>query len=186
MARDFTSSGYDVRRLIRSILMSRTYQLSSSVQATVKPLPQTFSYHIINPISAEAFSKSMLIAMGHYPDSSGKFKNVDSEKLRREFAVKFPDLFPEVYSPTVQQALFLSNNKTIEELFISKDNLTLSMIEKQDSNTNKVKESFKLILGREPDPEEIKVGTKFLERGPDSLKQFCWALVSGSEFRMNR
>ena len=186
MARDFTSSGYDVRRLIRSILMSRTYQLSSSVQATVKPLPQTFSYHIINPISAEAFSKSMLIAMGHYPDSSGKFKNVDSEKLRREFAVKFPDLFPEVYSPTVQQALFLSNNKTIEKLFISEDNLTLSIIEKQDSNTNKVKESFKLILGREPDPEEIKVGTKFLERGPDSLKQFCWALVSGSEFRMNR
>ena len=51
---------------------------------------------------------------------------------------------------------------------------------------NKVKESFKLILGREPDPEEIKVGTKFLERKPDSLKQFCWALVSGSEFRMNR
>ena len=186
MARDFTSSGYDVRRLIRSILMSRTYQLSSFVQATVKPLPQTFSYHIINPISAEAFSKSMLIAMGHYPDSSGKYKNVDSEKLRREFAVKFPDLFPEVYSPTVQQALFLSNNKTIEALFISEDNLTLSIIEKQDSDINKVKESFKLILGREPDPEEIKVGTKFLERGSDSLKQFCWALVSGSEFRMNR
>ena len=38
---------------------------------------------------------------------------VDAEKIRREFAVKFPDLFPEVYSPTVQQALYLSNNKTI-------------------------------------------------------------------------
>ncbi|MEE2807937.1 MAG: DUF1549 domain-containing protein [Verrucomicrobiota bacterium] len=186
MGRDFANSGYDIRELIRSILMSRTYQLSSYVSAKVKPPPQTFSYYIIKPIFAEAFSKSLLIAMGHYPNEDGEFKNADAEKLRREFAVKFPDLFPEVYSPTVQQALYLSNNEAIEELFISKENITLSIIEKQDSNVNKVKESFKLILGREPDPEEIKVGTKFLERGPDSLIHFCWALVSGSEFRMNR
>ena len=186
MGRDFANSDYDIRRLIRAILMSRAYQLSSYVPAKVKPLPQTFSYHIIKPISAEAFSKSILIAMGYYPDENGKFKNVDAEKLRREFAVKFPDLFPEVYSPTVQQALYLSNNKTIEELFTSEDNLTLSIIERQGSNINKVKESFKLILGREPDPEEIEEGTRFLDRGSESLKQFCWTLVSGSEFRMNR
>ncbi|MCH2024814.1 MAG: PSD1 and planctomycete cytochrome C domain-containing protein [Verrucomicrobiales bacterium] len=186
MGRDFANSGYNIRKLIRSILMSRTYHLSSYVSAKVKPLPQTFSYHIIKPISAEAFSKSILIAMGYYPDEHGEFRNVDAEKLRREFAAKFPDLFPEVYSPTVQQALYLSNNKTVEELFISDDNRTLSIIEKQDSDINKVRESFKLILGREPDPEEIKAGAKFLERGPDSLKHFCWALVSGSEFRMNR
>ena len=186
MGRDFANSDYDIRRLIRAILMSRAYQLSSYVPAKVKPLLKTFSYHIIKPISAEAFSKSILIAMGYYPDENGKFKNVDAEKLRREFAVKFPDLFPEVYSPTVQQALYLSNNKTIEELFTSEDNLTLSIIERQGSNINKVKESFKLILGREPDPEEIEEGTRFLDRGSESLKQFCWTLVSGSEFRMNR
>ena len=186
MGRDFANSDYDIRRLIRAILMSRAYQLSSYVPAKVKPLPQTFSYHIIKPISAEAFSKSILIAMGHYPDENGKFIHVDAEKLRREFAVKFPDLFPEVYSPTVQQALYLSNNEAIEKLFISEDNLTLSIIAKQDSNINKVKESFKLILGREPDPEEIEAGIRFLDRGSESLKQFCWTLVSGSEFRMNR
>ncbi|MDE0570078.1 MAG: hypothetical protein OSB44_05310, partial [Verrucomicrobiales bacterium] len=128
----------------------------------------------------------MLIAMGHYPNTDGKFKKIDAEKIRREFAVKFPDLFPEFYSPTVQQALYLSNNKTIEELFTSDDNVTLSIIEMQDSNINKIKESFKLILGREPDAEEIKEGIKFLERGKDSLDQLCWALVSGPEFRMKR
>ena len=186
MGREFANSGYDMRQLMRSILMSRVYQLSSYVSAKVKPISQTFSYYIVKPIAAEAFSKSMLIAMGHYPDTDGKFKKVDAEKIRREFAVKFPDLFPEFYSPTVQQALYLSNNKTIEELFTSDDNVTLSIIEMQDSNINKVKESFKLILGREPDAEEIKEGIKFLERGKDSLDQLCWALVSGPEFRMKR
>ena len=186
MGREFAKSGYNVRQLMRSILMSRVYQLSSYVSAKIKPTPQTFSYHIVKPISAEAFSKSVLIAMGHFPDNDGKFKKVDAEKIRREFAVKFPDLFPEVYSPTVQQALYLSNNKTIEELFISDDNVTLSIIKEQASNVNKVKESFKLILGREPNTEEIEEGTKFLERGKNSLNQLCWALVSGSEFRMKR
>lgn len=186
MGREFANSGYDMRQLMRSILMSRVYQLSSYVSAKVKPIPQTFSYYIVKPISAEAFSKSMLIAMGHYPNTDGKFKKIDAEKIRREFAVKFPDLFPEFYSPTVQQALYLSNNKTIEELFTSDDNVTLSIIEMQDSNINKIKESFKLILGREPDAEEIKEGIKFLERGKDSLDQLCWALVSGPEFRMKR
>ena len=78
------------------------------------------------------------------------------------------------------------SNEAIEKLFTSEDNFTLSIIEREGSNINKVKESFKLILGREPDPEEIEAGTRFLDRGSESLKQFCWTLISGSEFRMNR
>ena len=185
LGESFAESGYDVKNLIKSILSSKPYQLSSYPIGDIKPEPDTFSYYLVKPLSAEAFSKSMLIATGNVPDLKGQFSGIDYNKLRETVVNKFPKILPEVYSPSVQQALFLSNNPLIEEFVFSDNNSTITDILAQETLSEKVIKAFQLIVNRLPDQYEIDAGVKFLERGEDAVKQLCWTLITGPEFRMN-
>ena len=119
------------------------------------------------------------------PDLKGQFSGIDYNKLRQTVVNKFPKILPEVYSPSVQQALFLSNNPLIEEFVFSDNNSTITDILAQETLSEKVIKAFQLIVNRLPDQYEIDAGVKFLERGEDAVKQLCWTLITGPEFRMN-
>ena len=185
LASDFSKSGYDIKRLFRTILISKPYQLSSSSVEEIRPEPDTFSYFSVRALSAEALSKSLLVAMGNQPNEEGGFSEIDYDKLRDVVVKKFPKILPEIYSPSVQQALFFSNNPLVEEFLFSENNTTIADIQMEKTNTEKVIKAFNLIINRFPDQSEIDAGVKFLERGNDNVKQLCWALITGPEFRMN-
>ena len=55
----------------------------------------------------------------------------------------------------------------------------------QETLSEKVIRAFQLIVNRLPDQYEIDAGVKFLERGENAVKQLCWTLITGPEFRMN-
>ncbi len=185
LAKDFSGSGYDIKKLFRTILLSRPYQLSSSPVGEIKPEPDTFSYFSVRPLSAESLSKSLLIAMGNIPNDDGEFSEIDYNKLRNAIVKKFPNILPEIYSPSVQQALFFSNNPLVEEFLFSENNTTIANVKMEKTNVEKVIKAFDLIINRLPDQSEIDAGVKFLERDNDNVEQLCWALISGPEFRMN-
>ena len=169
----------------RAILISKPYQLSSSSVEEIRPEPDTFSYFSVRALSAEALSKSLLVAMGNQPNEEGGFSEIDYDKLRDVVVKKFPKILPEIYSPSVQQALFFSNNPLVEEFLFSENNTTIADIQMEKTNAEKVIKAFNLIINRFPDQSEIDAGVKFLERGNDNVKQLCWALITGPEFRMN-
>ena len=185
LASDFSKSRYDIKRLFRAILISKPYQLSSSSVEEIRPEPDTFSYFSVRALSAEALSKSLLVAMGNQPNEEGGFSEIDYDKLRDVVVKKFPKILPEIYSPSVQQALFFSNNPLVEEFLFSENNTTIADIQMEKTNAEKVIKAFNLIINRFPDQSEIDAGVKFLERDNDNIEQLCWALISGPEFRMN-
>src|SRR5947208_15253070 len=53
LAADFVASGYDIRRLERTILLSRTYQLGSEPNETNKHDKNNFAHAYIRPLMAE-------------------------------------------------------------------------------------------------------------------------------------
>jgi hypothetical protein len=53
LAQDFIESGYDIRKLERTILLSRTYQLTSTVNETNKLDKNCFSHSYVRPLMAE-------------------------------------------------------------------------------------------------------------------------------------
>ena len=61
LTRDFVDSGYDIRRLIRTILNSSVYQLSSDANATNQFDNIYYSKHIVRRLAAEV----ILDAMSH-------------------------------------------------------------------------------------------------------------------------
>jgi len=176
LARDFEKNNYNLRRLIRHIAKSQPYQLDSrpAPSAGQPPLDSFFARALDKPLSAEAFTRSLRVALGH--------ENPDDEALRNQLAKIFPDLFEENFSPSVQQTMFLTNGPLFDKLIAESPLLTrLVTIE---SPLALVHEIFQATLSREPDTSEIDRSLSFLSpKDKSSIQQFCWALLTSAEFR---
>lgn len=178
LARDFADHGHDLRRLIRAIAKSRVYQLDSRPPLSAGRPPQAslFARSLERPLSAEALARSLRVAL-EYPET-------DDEKLHRRFARIFPDLFAETFSPSVQQTMFLTNGPIIDQLV--RESPLVARLSNIGPPPALVSEIFQVILSREPDASEADRARSFLKPGdPSSIRQFCWALLTSAEFRLN-
>ncbi len=187
LAEDFASGGYDVRRLIRAIVTSRAYALSSSHPADSRPLPETFAAALDKPLSAEALYRSILVALGADVQEDG---SVAGEGAYREAFVRtYPDLFAEVFSPSVQQAMFTTNGDVLDEMLRRDDLPLVGGLGGTEPVARIVEEAFLSVLGRAPDSAERERGVEFLnqraDRREDGIRQLLWALITGAEFRTN-
>jgi len=183
LAEDFAANGYDLRPVIRALMKTRAYQLDFRPPSggDRPPLDSLFARALDKPLSAEALYRSMRTAAGHGTGSD--------EGMRASFASTFPDLFAEVYSPSVQQAMFVTNG-TLMEKILSEEAPLIQHLAELDDPTDIVAEAFLGILGRGPDAEEQSHSLEFLtEQEPNRIKektrQLCWALLAGAEFRIN-
>ena len=187
LTKDFEASGYDVRRLVRAIVSSRAYALSSRHPEGSRPQPSTFAYALDKPLPAEALYRSMLVALGAKVGTTG---NIAGENAYRSiFVQQYPDLFVDVFSPNVQQALFATNSDTIDAMLHDEKLPLVNQLEACDSDAAVVSRVFRAVLGREPDETEKARGVEFLGRHSDqraeTIRQFVWALFAGAEFQLN-
>lgn len=188
LARDFEQSSYDIRRLIRNLVLSRTYQMSSTpVGNGPKPPPETFACALEKPLSAEALWRSTLVATGHTPDASGNFPAQDSARVK--FVDAFPDLFPVEFNASLKQALFLTNNPLYDELLQPRDGNLTARLRSLATPRERVFAAFETILGRAPDSAELMRATAYLAnraKHPDTAsRELAWSLLTGAEFRLN-
>jgi len=204
LAKDFERSGYDVRRLIRTLCNTRAYQLDSTVanaggtpgtaggtpalRAKGKPAPvDSFARGLDKPLSAEQLFGSLLVASGNQTDAEGKIAGRSEKELRRAFIAQFPDLFPAEYNATLYQAMFLANSPLFDQLLAPcGDNLAARLVALPDP-TGRIHEAFRAVFGREPDRDELRecagyLGSRSAEAG---VKQLLWAMLSSAEFQLN-
>jgi hypothetical protein len=187
LADDFARSGFDVKRLVRNITATRTYQLDSRPAEQARPPAETFACALDKPLTAEVFARSMLIATGNEAGTNG-FTRSDLTQVQKLFAEAFPDVFPTENVSSLRQALFLSNNRTLETLTQSSSTNGLSPLAALDDKA-KVKELFVRVLAREPDRAEMERALTHLrahtEAPEAATRQLLWALLAGAEFRIN-
>ena len=102
----------------------------------------------------------------------------------------YPDLFTEVFSPSVQQAMFATNGETIDGMLRKAELPLIKELSGIAINDAVVKKVFLAALGRTPESGEGERATEYLEQRSDrreeAIRQLLWALLSGAEFRMNR
>ncbi len=179
LTHDFEKSGYDIKRLVRSIVLSRAYQLDSKA-STKAPRPESFARALEKPLSAEQLMHSLLIATGH------TLTNVPVE-LSQAFVVAFPDLMADHYNPSLQQALFLSNSGLFDDLLKPAPGSTTTRLLALGSNDERVREGFRTVFGRLPDPVELRECLSVLDsHSPEKgVKNLQWALLTSAEFLVN-
>jgi hypothetical protein len=173
LAADFAGHHYDVRRLIRSIVLSRGYQLAAWTGPNAPPA-DAFAAAAERPLTGETITRSVRIAAG---------RSGEDNALRLAVVERFPDVLPRATRATMQQAMFLANSEQVASLFKPESaNPTPSSPEET------VRSAFRRALIRDPDKDELARGVQFLKSHPDSpaaAGQLLWALVAGPEFLTN-
>jgi hypothetical protein len=179
LGKDFAGHGYDMRRLVRSIVLSRSYQLAGSYGTTTPP-PDAFAVAAEKPLIAETIARSALIATGRAAEESS---------LRRAFAEAFAEVLPRVPRATIQQAMLLANSEELARLFKPADSNVAERLGAIPSVEQRVREAFRLALIRQPDSEELAHSVEFLNaragQPADAAGELLRALVTGPEFLTN-
>jgi len=190
LARDFERSGYDVKRLIRTLCLTRAYQLDSRLPKSVKGKPASpdeFAQALDKPLSAEELLRSLMVATRNQADTNGLVAGKSEKELRRALVKEFPDLFPAEYNATLQQAMFLSNSELFDRLLAPREgNLSAQLASLHDDPT-RVREAFVCVFGREPDVAELRECSAYLNAHStdNGVKQLVWAMLTSAEFQVN-
>jgi len=172
LAQDFASHQYDIRRLVRGIVLSRVYALASS------DAPQeAFAGALERPLAAEQIARSWCVAAGLPPSDDG---------LRRAVVKAIPDVLPKEYNATFQQAQFLASSPALAALVKPENQNTAVRIAGLPEPADRVREAFLAVDGRLPDAEETAQAGEFLrtrsDRPAEAVRDLLWALMTSAEF----
>ena len=171
LAEDFAKSGYDIKRLVRGLVLSRVYSLSHGDAP-----PESFAAARERPLTAEQLTRSWRVASG---------ASKDDDALRRAAVTALPDVLPREYNATFQQAQFLENSPALNALLKPADGNAADRLLKIDSDTERARVAFESVRGRAADPEAIAAATDFLKGRADkpaAVRDLLWALMTSAEF----
>jgi hypothetical protein len=172
LAQDFASHGFDTRRVVRGIVLSRPYALGAS-----DAVPEAFAGAIERPLTAEQIARSWRIAAGLSPED---------DTLRRAVVAAIPDVLPKEYNATFQQAQFFANSPALAGILKPVPDGALSRLTALPDTTERVRQAFLDVRGRLPDAEEATQAAAFLNERPDktaeSTRDLLWAMMTSAEF----
>ncbi len=172
LATDFESHGWDTRRVIRGIVLSRVYGAGR-----VTASPESFAGVVERPLAAEQLARSWRIAAGRAPAD---------EALRKAVVGAIPDVLPKDYNATFQQAQFLCNAPSLAAILKADGEGTVSRLAALPDATARARAAFLAVYGRAPDAEETAAARSFLEartgRPADGARDLTWALMTSAEF----
>ena len=182
LSRDFAASGYNIRRLIKSLASTRAYQLASANTGSTDP--KWFATALPKPLTAEMLQRSMLVVLD--PVDPSQWNAIDQ---RVAFANLFPDVLTEESIANVAQGLLLSNGESISNLVSMKHSRFLQSIAKVNDNPSAIDSLFDGILGRKPDADEVIYCNGYInhriENRDQAIEGLAWALITSVEFRFN-
>ncbi|MBB77088.1 MAG: hypothetical protein CMJ75_21490 [Planctomycetaceae bacterium] len=196
LAEQIVSTGFDLKAVMRMIMQSRTYQLSSETNATNRDDNQNFSHFVVKRLPAEVLLDAISEATGTPDSFDGMPKGTRAIQL---WDNRMPSYFLETFGrserkspcecakssePTMAQALHLMNAPEIDAK-ISHPAGRLAVLYAQALPDEKLVEELCLaVLGRFPGEKEKKVaGTLFRDYPrPQAAEDFLWTLLNSYDF----
>jgi hypothetical protein len=207
LARDLVAHGYDLRRLIRGLVLSRAYARSSrwepeSTSASASapgedngPDPRLFAVSALRPLSPLQMALSMWLATSDpagLPDDpddpalEAKVAAMEGRARALAVALARPG---EDYQIGAPEALLLSNGAALGELLADGGDRLVGRLARIDDRRERIDLAVRSILSRPPDDEEVALLDAYLDghedRAVEGCRQLVWALLTGSEFRFN-
>ncbi len=196
LARDTVAHGYDVRRLLRGLVMSKTYSRSSRWDGEVTPALNLFAVARVRPLTPMQMATSLRLATSDPASFAADRKPQEVEKKIEQLegsASGFARLIEqphEDFQISVSEALLFSNNDRVLREFLAEGGDRLLTRLKQARNPREVIDlAVRNVCSRDPRPEEIPVLVEYLskraDRPTEAQRQLIWALLTSAEFRFN-
>jgi hypothetical protein len=193
LARDTAEHGYDLRRVIRGIVMSKTYSRSSKYDSQTRPDPKLFAVARVRPLTPLQLTTSLKIAATDPAAFEGK-KPVEFEKQVEQLEGSARGLAAFLAQPTdnfqvgVGEALLFSNgDRVMKEFLTDGPGTLLGKVKTLNDPTASVELLVRSAYGRAPTAGEKAALVAYVEKRADrpaeAYRQVLWALVTGPEFR---
>jgi len=196
----FVADGHDVRKLMRHIVTSRTYQLSIVPNRWNEDDLVNFSHALPRRLSAEQMLDSIAVATGrplqfsNLPEGMRAAQLPDGLVPGNDFLTLFGR--PKRQSAcecerssnvTLSHALNLINGKTLGECVNRTDNRFAQLVAEQSDDRKVIEEIYLSCLNRPPTAQELSTirlgqGAQRLEGAQD----LAWALINSPAFLFNR
>ena len=197
---DFIQGAFDVRRLMRNVCLSRTYQLSVNKNKWNEDDEVNFSHAIPRRLSAEQMLDAIAIATGDRPKFKGLPAGLRPVELPDGIVAgnDFLSLFgrPKRQSAcecertsnvTLAHALNLINGTTISESLSAPANRLAKIVEAEKDDKKVVEDIYISVLSRPPTDPEIEA-VVFPAAGSrlEVAQDLAWALMNSPAFLFNR
>jgi hypothetical protein len=201
LADQFARNGYDLKYLMKAIVNSKIYQLSSAPlnmkgksDDDPEDLTRLYARMPLRALSGEQLFDSIAEVMEYKVDKSRVGVPGLGQTPREEFLSKFsnPENKRIDTHTSILQALHLMNGKFMANATSLEKNKTLATIAASDADTAKrVRTLFLVALSRQPTPAELDRMTKYIDSGGatndrnQALADVMWALLNSAEFAIN-
>ncbi len=201
LAESFVESGYDLHHLIRTILNSKTYQLSSVPKPGNREDEINYSRYYLKRLTAEQLADSIVQVTGVPQDYLGYYPGVRAVNLADPgIPSAFLDMFDRPKrdaakcerseSVSLRQAMHLLVGDTVnQKIQASAESGTLSrLLERGMTDAEIVDHFFMASLSRPPDAQERDHCQTVLAKAENrskGLQNVLWALLSTNEFLYN-
>jgi hypothetical protein len=201
LARDFVAHGYDLKHLIRTIMESRLYQLSSTPNEFNLADTRNFSRAYRRRLPAEVLLDALNDATGASDTFAGmppgsRAIQAWSYKIESQFMDAFSRPDPSMDPPcerdthiSVVQSLHLMNSRALQTKLSSASGRARQLADSTKSPADIVDELYLATLSRLPTDEERAVATAAFaaEKVPrrNATEDVFWALLNSAEFVFN-
>ncbi len=196
LARDTANHGYDLRRLIRGIVLSEPYARSSRFMGKEIPDSKYFAIAKLKPLTPMQYATSLKVAAAD-PLAFQQMKPEEIEKRMEQIDSSARGFSPLLAIPGgddfqigVSEALLFSNSQRVMQEFLNDAGGTLlARVAEAKDRPTAIDLIFCNCLGRSATSDEFKMMDDYLEKRSDrpraAYQQLVWALIASSEFRFN-
>lgn len=179
------ASNFDLKKLMRELVSSETYQLAST-GSTTEALPRWFERARVRPLSAEELLAAIPVAAGQPPGF--KHGGDTIEYFTRYFGE--PHDGQGNFQGSLFEHLFMNNADNVRRMLApAKGSLADTLSRMKAPPEEKVERLFLSVLSRPPSAQERARFVQHLmsdtKMAAALLDEALWALVSCAEFRFN-
>ncbi len=202
LTRDFVEHNFDLQHLMRTIVRSRTYQLSFRTNEWNQDDAVNFSRAMPRRLPAEGLMDAISLATG----SRIHFKEVPKDFRAQELPDSkvgmggFLDLFgrPQRESPcecerrndlSLGQALNLINGATVADAIADPGGRIARLVLTGATDRELIEDLYLASWNRAPDAAEFERAQKYLLAGPNRAERaqnLLWAMLNSNAFLFNR
>jgi YD repeat-containing protein len=197
LARDFAHNHFDLKRLVKTIMRSRTYQLSARPNDTNKDDTKYFSHALTRLLTAEQLLDAICdftAVPEKYPGlpAGTRATQLPDGEVNHPFLKAFGQPARELACEceresdgNLAQALQLINGPTVNEKVRNPNNRLGKLLAAQASDEQILDELYYAALARPPFEDEKKISLGHVAKGSDRRKAWediVWALINTREF----
>jgi Protein of unknown function (DUF1549)/Protein of unknown function (DUF1553) len=200
LANAFIASGYDIKFLVRAIVLSNAYQrVSVALSPASNEEIQFFAKMPVRGMMPEQLYDSFAEATdsrqdANYEEQVNQFNRGLPDTPRQLFLGKFTSQDKRIETQTsILQALYLMNGKFLTDRVKLENNEALRTVATAPmKHARRVETLYLMVLSRLPRPEETSQLVRYIESGGgtgdtrQAVADVYWALLNSSEFMLNR